>query len=214
MTIEGCSKGASSKFLGEDQGSILGKQLGEVFLDVKRIQTNGKIDGDALSSVFPLCSRRDTTTYSATLTRQGGSMILDLREQIEKADIIPLTVPLWDAVESLFAANDIPTLLQLASATMRRMARYERSAVYTIGTCPTALSIMSSIEYRGSAEHRAQTLKIGNNLELCCVAESKAHIRVKDSSHPIHNSTGMLLRMFNSAGASRGKEGVSCHMVH
>jgi hypothetical protein len=70
--------------------------------------------------------------YTATLVPKQGRLLLDMRDQPGRHAAIALGVPLWDALESLLAANDLPSLLQLAAYTFRRITRCERCVVYAV----------------------------------------------------------------------------------
>ena len=186
-TVTGCSNGASRKLRSNLADSVLGLRLDELFTDATRVQE--QLAG-GVPTVFPLTSAEQKVTYCATITRLDSSMtimVLDLREQPKVDGISTLAVPLWEAVESLFAANDMTSLLQLATTTMRRVTRSERCVLYrlhqnaaVIASSPQTISPQEMVNENGVGANFSRSPSIA----MYRGAESKLQ-DIEDTSHPV-----------------------------
>ena len=190
LQVEGCSDGACSKLMGKDGGSVVGMRIEELFVDAARIQVDREKTGPSRAPppcAFPITSGLGTT-YAASLVKQQGHLLLDVREQPKQDGIITLGVPLWDALESMLAANDMPSLLQLAAYTFRRIVHCDRCALYAARGHSTGMHVSPMVEaYMDSVEVRGDQ-------DIFVLAESRED-SLADTTHVTDRVQSFLMRM-------------------
>ena len=188
LQVEGCSDGACRKLMGKDGGSVVGMHIQELFVDAARIQVEKTgPSGAPPPCAFPITSGLGTT-YSASLVKQQGHLLLDVREQPKQDGIITLGVPLWDALESMLAANDMPSLLQLAAYTFRRIVHCERCALYAARRHRTGMHVSPVVEaYMDSVE-------VCGDEDIFVLAESSED-SLADTTHVTDRVKSFLMRM-------------------
>ena len=173
--------------------AVLGKPLEELFCDAARVKAQAAqaASDSSAACAFPLQAIASRRTYTATVSANGTSTVLDLRAQPAVPGAVALGVPLWDAVDNLFAANDVASLFHLAATTLRRMLGYHHCAIYSVGTHATASTLANEMKgslgfvhtHRGS--HSPHVMVQAVNV----LTESRdKHVRV--AGDPLHDAEG------------------------